>query len=103
MKGSLATRLAPWIATALLFLFWEAAVRIFNIPTFFLPPPSLVAKSFVDFWPAIYRNSLFTLSTTLIGFGMAVGFGLVLGLAVGWSRSFSVGIFSLIIVFNLIS
>ena len=68
MKASLATRLAPWIATIALFVFWEAAVRLFNIPTFFLPPPSLVAKSFVDFWPAIYRNSLFTLSTTLIGF-----------------------------------
>ena len=64
MKGSLAVKLAPWIATIALFAFWEAAVRLFNIPQFFLPPPSLVAKSFVEFWPAIYRNSLFTLSTT---------------------------------------
>ncbi len=102
MKGSFATLLAPWIATAALFLFWEAAVRIFNIPQFFLPPPSLVAQSFVEFWPAIYRNSLFTLSTTLIGFGMAVGFGLLLGLAVGWSRAIYAGVYPLMIGFNAI-
>jgi len=102
MKGSLAIRLAPWIATIALFAFWEAAVRIFNIPPFFLPPPSLVAKSFIDYWPAIYRNSLFTLSTTLIGFGMAVGFGLLLGLAVGWSRAIYAGVYPLMIGFNAI-
>ncbi len=81
MKGSLSIRLAPWIATVALFLFWEAVVRIFNIPQFFLPPPSLVFRSIIDYWPALYRNSLFTLSTTLVGFGLAVGFGLLLGLA----------------------
>src|SRR5947199_10596730 len=102
MKGSLAIRLAPWIATIALFAFWEAAVRMFNIPTFFLPPASLVAKAFVEFWPAIYRNSLFTRSTTLIGFGMAVGFGLLLGLAVGWSRAIYAGIYPLMIGFNAI-
>jgi len=102
MKGSLAVRLAPWIATIALFVFWEAAVRLFNIPQFFLPPPSLIAKSFVEFWPAIYRNSLFTLSTTAIGFAMAVGFGLALGLAVGWSRAIYAGVYPLMIGFNAI-
>src|SRR3954464_10413546 len=102
MKGSLAVKLAPWIATIALFAFWEANCRIFNIPPFFLPPPSLVAKSFVEFWPAIYRNSLFTLSTTAIGFGMAVGFGLLLGLAVGWSRAIYAGVYPLMIGFNAI-
>ena len=38
MKSSLSIRLAPWIATIVLFVVWEAAVRAFNIPTFFLPP-----------------------------------------------------------------
>src|SRR2546423_13909880 len=87
MKTSLSIRLAPWIATIALFVFWEAVCRVFKIPQFFLPPPSLVAKSFVEFWPAIYRNSLFTLSTTLIGFGMAVGVGLALALPGGWGRA----------------
>jgi NitT/TauT family transport system permease protein len=103
MKGpSLAARLAPWIYTLALFAIWEAAVLIFKIPSFFLPPPTAVARAFVDFWPAIYRNSLFTLSTTLIGFAMAVGFGLFLGLVVGWSRTIYAGLYPLMIGFNAI-
>ena len=102
MKRSLSIRLAPWIATIALFLFWEAVVRIFNIPQFFLPPPSLVFRSMIDYWPALYRNSIFTLSTTLFGFGLAVGFGLLLGLAVGWSRAIYAGIYPLMIGFNAI-
>ena len=77
-RSELAIRLAPWLYTAALFVFWEAAVYVFNIPTFFLPPPTAIALAFVEFWGPIYRHSLYTLSTTLIGFGMAVGFGLLL-------------------------
>jgi NitT/TauT family transport system permease protein len=95
-------RLAPWIYTAIMLIVWEATVRIFNIPVFFLPPPSVIAQAFVEFWGPIYRNSLFTLWTTLIGFAMAVGFGLLLGLAVGWSRSIYAGIYPLMIGFNAI-
>ena len=102
MKRSLSIRLAPWIATLALFAVWEAVVRLFNIPQFFLPPPSLVFKSMIEYWPALYRNSIFTLSTTLFGFGLAVGFGLLLGLAVGWSRAIYAGVYPLMIGFNAI-
>lgn len=101
-KTALSIRAAPWVATIALFVVWEAAVRIFKIPTFFLPPPSAVFQAFLDYGPAIYRNSLFTLSTTLVGFGLAVGFGLLLGLAVGWSRAIYAGIYPLMIGFNAI-
>ena len=60
MKGSLAVRLAPWVATLALFAVWEAAVDILKIPEFFLPPPTAVFKAIVDYWPAIYKHSLFT-------------------------------------------
>ena len=102
MKGSLAGRLAPWVATLALFAVWEAAVDILKIPEFFLPPPTAVFKAIVDYWPAIYKHSLFTLSATLVGFGLAVGFGLLLGLAVGWSRAIYAGLYPLMIGFNAI-
>jgi NitT/TauT family transport system permease protein len=100
--GELKIRAAPWLYTAVLLIVWEAAVRAFNIPEFFLPPPSSIARAIVDFWGPIYRNSLVTLSTTMIGFGLAVGFGLVLGLVVGWSRSIYAGLYPLMIGFNAI-
>jgi len=102
VKDDLYVRAAPWIYTIALFVIWEAAVVIFNIPTFFLPPPTAVAMAFVEYWGPLYRHSLYTLSTTLIGFGMAVGFGLLLGLVIGWSRSIYAGLYPLMIGFNAI-
>lgn len=99
---SLSVRLAPWLFTVALFAVWEAAVHLFRIPQFFLPPPTAIAQAFVDYWPAIYRNSLFTLGTTALGFALAVGFGLALGLVIGWSRTIYAGLYPLMIGFNAI-
>jgi len=100
--NELYVRLAPWVYTVALFVIWEAAVWIFRIPPFLLPAPTAIAAAIVEYWGPIYRNSLFTLSTTLIGFGMAVGFGLLLGLLVGWSRAIYAGLYPLMIGFNAI-
>ncbi len=95
-------KLSPWLFTIGLFIIWEAAVRIFNVPEFFLPPPTAIAKAFVDFSGPLYRNSLITLESTLVGFALAVGFGLLLGLLVGWSRTMYAGLYPLMIGFNAI-
>ena len=103
MKGRpLTVTLAPWLYTLALFVAWEAAVWIFKIPVFFLPPPTAIAMAIYEYWPAIYRNSAITLWATMIGFGLAVGFGLLLGLLVGWSRSIYAGLYPLMIGFNAI-
>src|SRR5688572_5168337 len=103
MKGrNWSVTLAPWLYTLALFAIWEASVHIFQIPEFFLPPPTRIAVAIYEYWPAIYRNSLITLWATLVGFGMAVGFGLLLGLLVGWSRSIYAGLYPLMIGFNAI-
>jgi NitT/TauT family transport system permease protein len=103
MKGRpLSVTLAPWLYTLALFVIWEAAVWILQIPVFFLPPPTAIAYAIYEYWPAIYRNSAITLWATMIGFGLAVGFGLLLGLVVGWSRSIYAGLYPLMIGFNAI-
>jgi NitT/TauT family transport system permease protein len=102
MNQTLAIRLAPWLYTLALLAIWEGAVHLFRIPEFFLPPPSKVAVAIYDYWPAIYRNSLVTLWSTMVGFLLAVGFGLLLGLLVGWSRTIYAGLYPLMIGFNAI-
>ena len=102
MNQTLAIRLAPWLYTLALLVIWEASVYIFRIPEFFLPPPTTVARAIYDYWPAIYRNSLITLWSTTVGFLLAVGFGLLLGLLVGWSRTIYAGLYPLMIGFNAI-
>jgi NitT/TauT family transport system permease protein len=102
MTVSPTVRLAPWLFTLAMLAIWEIAVRMLDIPVFFLPPPTVIAKAFVEFWRPIYTNSLITLSTTLIGFALAVGFGLMLGLVIGWSRTIYAGLYPLMIGFNAI-
>jgi len=102
MNQSLLIRLSPWLFTIGLVIVWEAAVHIFKIPVFFLPPPSAIGQAFVDYSGPILRNSWITLETTLIGFGLAVGFGMLLGLLVGWSRAIYAGLYPLMIGFNAI-
>lgn len=93
---------APWLFTIAFVAIWEVVVHLLNIPPFFLPPPTTVARTFVEYWRPIYTNSLFTLSTTLIGFALAVAFGLALGLLIGWSRTIYAGTYPLMIGFNAI-
>ncbi len=102
MSATLFVRLAPWIFTIALLVLWEAAVRVLAIPVFFLPPPTVVAGAFVEFWGAIWKNSLWTLYTTVVGFLLAIGFGLALGLAVGWSRFVYAGVYPILIGFNAV-
>ncbi len=102
MKQSTLIRLSPWLFTIGLLVIWEVVVRAFNIPTFFLPPPTAIAQAFVDYSGPIARNSWITLETTMIGFGLAVGFGMLLGLLVGWSRAIYAGLYPLMIGFNAI-
>ncbi|MDO8877264.1 MAG: ABC transporter permease [Pseudolabrys sp.] len=101
-RTNLLIKASPWLFTIGLFVVWEAAVYIFKIPVFFLPPPTAIAQAFVDYSGPLARNSWITLQTTLIGFALAVGFGMLLGLLVGWSRAMYAGLYPLMIGFNAI-
>ena len=93
---------APWLCTIGLFAFWEGAVWLFEIAPYVLPPPSLIASASVEFGGALWNNSVQTLWTTMAGFGIAVAFGLALGLFVGWDRTIYAGLYPLMVGFNSI-
>lgn len=93
---------APWLYTLALFAIWEAATRLFAIPVFILPSPTVIAEAMYNFWPAIWKNSIVTLWTTLAGFLLAVVGGLALGILVGWSKTIYAGLYPLMIGFNSI-
>ncbi len=92
----------PWLVIIGMFLVWEAAVQAFNVPTFVLPAPSDIAASMVKWWRPLLDNSWQTLMTTLIGFGFAIVFGLLLGIAIGSSTLLYHGLYPLLIGFNSI-
>jgi NitT/TauT family transport system permease protein len=101
-KGIDWVRWAPWIVTVGMFVVWEAAVRLLGVPTYILPAPSVIWGAFVQYAPGLWSNSIQTLWTTLAGFALAIGFGLLLGLAIGWSRFVYAASYPLMVGFNSI-
>jgi NitT/TauT family transport system permease protein len=95
-------KLSPWLFTIGLFVLWELACRIFNVDTFVLPAPSQIFEAAVRYWSPLLKNSFVTLWTTLAGFALAVAFGIVLGIVVGWSRAIYRGLYPVMIGFNSI-
>jgi NitT/TauT family transport system permease protein len=91
---------APILFTVIGLVIWEAACRAFAIDRFILPAPTGIAAAMIKFWPALVKNSFVTLWTTLAGFAIAVGFGLALGIAVGWSRTVYNGLYPVMVGFN---
>src|ERR1700674_918886 len=93
---------SPWLFTVGLFVLWQLACRIFKIDKFILPSPSEAFSAMAQYWRPLLRHSLVTLWTTMAGFALAVAFGIVLGLIVGWSRAIYRGLYPVMIGFNCI-
>lgn len=94
--------LAPILFLALLIAVWQASIEIFKIPAFFLPEPLAVAQAFGRFGQTLWKESLYTLATTIVGFAIAVAFGLGLGLVIGASRTVYAGVYPLMVGFNAV-
>jgi NitT/TauT family transport system permease protein len=95
-------QLMPWLITAAMLILWEIATRISGISNVVLPPPSDVAVSLVRYRDLLAQNALDTLVTTMIGLALALGAGIVIGLAIGASSEVYRGVYPLLVAFNAI-
>ena len=102
MKNWKENVLAPLLFTLVLLVLWEIGCRVFSLPATVLPTPINIAKAMVQYWPAIWQNGLQTLMTTLLGFGLAIVFGLALGIGIGWSKLIYGALYPVMIAFNAI-
>lgn len=91
---------APWVTTIGLFVLWEAVVRGFAIPEYVLPAPSVSFVAIWEFREAIWMHAVQTLYTTLVGFAIAVVFGVLLGALVGSSKTVYDALNPMLIGFN---
>jgi NitT/TauT family transport system permease protein len=95
-------RTVPIWATILFIAFWQILCIVFRIDSFILPTPTAVLQSLIQHHQPIMMHALQTLFTTLVGFAMAIVFGLLLGLAIGIERAVYDGIYPMMIAFNSI-
>ena len=70
------------LATAIL---WELAARYLQIPTWLLPSPSAIGEALFEWRGELFRHTLVTLYETLVGFGLALAFGVPLAALVTYS------------------
>ena len=102
MKTKNQLALAPWIFTIGFFLAWEAICRGLNVSSFILPAPSTIMLAVWEYRTQLAYHAFYTLWMTLAGFGLAVGFGLLLGMVLGSSRLINAGTYPLLVGFNSI-
>jgi NitT/TauT family transport system permease protein len=74
--------LHPLGASALVLLAWEAAVRLLEVPTFLLPPPSVIAQAMYLNAAQLAQESVATTVEIGLGFGLSVAVGIPLALAI---------------------
>lgn len=93
-------RLAPWLLLAAVLLLWELACRGFGISDFIFPAPSRIAQQLVEFHAVIAAHAWRTFWVTMVGFGLAIGVGVLLGLLIGSSRLAYAAMYPLMTAFN---
>lgn len=77
---------APLLFIALLLGTWEAACRLMNVPSYFLPPPSAIAAALVRNAPTLFVSAWRTLARALVAFVIVSLCGSLAALAAASSR-----------------
>jgi len=76
---------------------WEIGTRLFAVPAFLLPAPSAIAASFVANFFLLLSHGWITTLEILLGFGLSIGVGIPLALAIFLSPVFSRSILPLLV------
>lgn len=93
-------RAMPWLVLLGTLILWDLSVRIFQLKAFILPSPLAVYNSFMQYRAPIMEHAVFTLTNTLIGFGIGILVGGLLGVAIGSSRLVYAGFYPMLIGIN---
>ena len=89
--------LLPIVAFLLFLLAWEGIVRGFNIPSYLVPPPSLIAREGYTLAGLYAVHAVATLETILIGFAFATILAIPLGAMIASNRLVSEAVYPLIV------
>lgn len=97
-------RLRRYLPAIVLFIvgliLWELIVIVFNIQGFLLPRPTVIAATFVNEFPVIISDGLFTLREAVGGFVIGSTLGLLVALATARWVSISEGVMPFAIAIN---
>ena len=90
----------PLVAFAVVALLWEKAVDLFQIKRYLLPPLSQIMQTAWNNIDLLFRESMVTAWEVILGYLLAVGGGLALGLAIFTSPLFRRMFYPLVVIFQ---
>jgi NitT/TauT family transport system permease protein len=92
----------PYVGILVLLLVWEVAVRILDLPSYLLPPPTEIIQNFVDKFQDIVDHSLVTAYEMLLGYGLAIAVGIPLAIIITASPNFDRFITPILLFFQTV-
>jgi NitT/TauT family transport system permease protein len=81
---------------------WEAAVRVFNVAPYLLPPPSTVVIELTARWPRVLDGAMITTHEILAGYLLAVVVSVPLALLITYSRALESTLYPLIVFLQIV-
>lgn len=90
------------LSFVLLFLLWEGAVQLLGIPTYLLPPPSMILSDFLGRWNRVMQNTLITTQEIVAGYLTAVLVSIPLALVIAYSRFMEETVYPIIVFFQIV-
>lgn len=91
----------PAVALAIgVTVFWELAIRLFNIPTFVLPAPTAIFDSLVANWRGLANAAKATSIEVLFGFVLSGIVGVLVALVIVRFERFGRALYPLIVLFQ---
>jgi ABC-type nitrate/sulfonate/bicarbonate transport system permease component len=87
----------PILALILLVLFWDFAVRFFEIPPYVLPSPSRTWQHALSDWDALIKSLWITFIEFLLGFICGAGAGFIFAVLMDMSSFVRTGLYPILI------
>jgi NitT/TauT family transport system permease protein len=92
----------PLAMTALLLAVWEGAVRLLNIRSIILPPPSEIVEVMVARYDLLLEHMWPSLYLTVLGFLLSVVGGIIVAVLITYSEIVRKGFYPMIVVSQVI-
>jgi NitT/TauT family transport system permease protein len=93
---------APWLAALALLALWQLFTAASGLSHAIFPSPGEVFHAFVKYRDVIAEQAIHTVTTSLIGFALALVGGILVGLATGASAIVYAAIYPLLVAFNAV-
>jgi NitT/TauT family transport system permease protein len=92
----------PILTAAMALFVWEVVVKAAGVNPSILPPPSAIMERLLVLYPLILQHAVSTGTETLVAFGISVPLGILLAVAMTYSKFVNWAIYPNLIFFQLI-